>query len=284
MKEGIIMKKLFLAFTLLAVFFLAACAEPTLSNETPTYDPQDASTFITVDINPSITFTLDEDGVITGYVLSNEDAEIVAADLTFIGLTYDDALALFLDAAIETGYVDVTRTDNVVVITITQEAEAGYEAFQKEVQAKIAEHLSSSGIQAAVENGAEYYEDIREQAEANDVSVGQIILIRAAMQNDETLTFEAALATDPEVLRENLQADFQSRIDAYRAEREEEASVIKDEIKALVEARIAEYEAAVEAGEIVPPESREELKDQLIEQFRQFKEELEALRESNQSE
>lgn len=284
MKEGMIMKKLFLAFTLLAVFFLAACAEPNLSNETPTYNPEDASTFITVDINPSITFTLDEDGVITGYVLSNEDAEIVAADLTFIGLTYEDALALFLDAAIETGYVDVTRTDNVVVVTITQEAEAGYEAFQNEVQAKIAQHLSRSGIQAAVENGAEYYADIREEAEANDVSVGRIILIRAAMQNDETLTFEAALETDPEVLRQQLQADFQSWIDAYKSEREEEASVIKEDIKALVEARIAEYEAAVEAGEIVPPESREELKDQLIEQFRQFKEDLESLREPNQSE
>lgn len=277
------MKKLFLTFTLLAVFFLAACAEPTLSDETPTYDPQDASTLITVDINPSITFTLDEDGVITGYVLSNEDAEIVAADLTFIGLTYEDALELFLDAAIETGYVDVTRTDNVVVVTITQDAEAGYEAFQAEVQAQIARHLSNSGIQAAVENGSDYYEEIRELAEANDVSVGRIILIRAAMRNDETLTFEAALETDPEVLKETLQADFEARVEAYKAEREGEASAVKDEIKALVEARIAEYEASVKAGEIVPPESREELKDQLVEQFRRFKEELEALRESNQS-
>lgn len=277
------MKKLFVTFTLLAVFFLAACAEPTLSDETPTYDPQDASTLITVDINPSITFTLDEDGVITGYVLSNEDAEIVAADLTFIGLTYEDALELFLDAAIETGYVDVTRTDNVVVVTITQDAEAGYEAFQAEVQAQIARHLSNSGIQAAVENGSDYYEEIRELAEANDVSVGRIILIRAAMRNDETLTFEAALETDPEVLKETLQADFEARVEAYKAEREGEASAVKDEIKALVEARIAEYEASVEAGEIVPPESREELKDQLVEQFRRFKEELEALRESNQS-
>ncbi len=278
------MKKLFLTLTLLAVFTLAACSQPTLSNETPTYNPQDASTIMTIDINPSITFTLDEDGVITSYVLSNEDAEIVAADLSFIGLTYDEALDLFLDAAIETGYVDVTRSDNVVVVTITQEAEADYEAFQAEVEAKIADHLSQSGIQAAVENGQEYYEEIRELAESNDISVGRVILIQAALRNDESLTFEEALATDPEVLKETLKADFDARIETYKAEREAEAAAVKEEIKALVEARIEEYRAAVDAGEVTPPETAEELRNQLLEEFRRFKEELEALRESNQSE
>jgi len=278
------MKKLFLTLTLLAVFTLAACSQPSLSNETPTYNPQDASTIMTIDINPSITFTLDEDGVITSYVLSNEDAEIVAADLSFIGLTYDEALDLFLDAAIETGYVDVTRSDNVVVVTITQEAEADYEAFQAEVEAKIADHLSQSGIQAAVENGQEYYEEIRELAESNDISVGRVILIQAALRNDESLTFEEALATDPEVLKETLKADFDARIETYKAEREAEAAAVKEEIKALVEARIEEYRAAVDAGEVTPPETAEELRNQLLEEFRRFKEELEALRESNQSE
>lgn len=278
------MKKLFLTLTLLAVFTLAACSQPTLSNETPTYNPQDASTIMTIDINPSITFTLDEDGVITSYVLSNEDAEIVAADLTFIGLTYDDALDLFLDAAIETGYVDVTRSDNVVVVTITQEAEADYEAFQAEVEAKIADHLSQSGIQAAVENGQDYYEEIRELAESNDVSVGRVILIQAAMRNDGSLTFDDALAIDPDVLKETLRADFDARLETYKAEREEEAAAIKEEIRTLVETRIEEYRAAVEAGEVTPPETGEELRNQLLEEFRRFKEELEALRESNQSE
>lgn len=278
------MKKLFLTLTLLAVFTLAACSQPTLSNETPTYNPQDASTIMTIDINPSITFTLDEDGVITSYVLSNEDAEIVAADLTFIGLTYDDALDLFLDAAIETGYVDVTRSDNVVVVTITQEAETDYEAFQAEVEAKIADHLSQSGIQAAVENGQDYYEEIRELAESNDVSVGRVILIQAAMRNDGSLTFDDALAIDPDVLKETLRADFDARLETYKAEREEEAAAIKEEIRTLVETRIEEYRAAVEAGEVTPPETGEELRNQLLEEFRRFKEELEALRESNQSE
>lgn len=278
------MKKILLSIMLGTVIILAACSEPPLNEDTPTYEPEDASTFITVDINPSITFTLDEDEVITSYVLSDEDAEIIAADLDFVGLTYDEALDLYLNAAIETGYVDVTRTDNVVVVTTTNKAEEEYADFQARVQDRVAFHLSESGVQASIEDGAQYYDEIREQAEANDISVGRVILIRAAMRNDETLTFEEALKIEPDTLRTTLQEDFKDRIEAYNASRENEAASFKAEIRDLVQARIAEYREAIENGEEVPPESRRDLKDDLIDEFRRFKEELEAERESNPSE
>ncbi len=277
------MKKIFLSITLLAIIFLAACAEPTLTDETPTYNPEDASTVMTIDINPSITFTLDEDGVITGYVLSNEDAEIVAADLSFIGLTYEAALELFLDSAIETGYVDVTRSDNVVVVSLTSSAEEDLESLRASVQSRIQTYLDNKGVQAAVEDGAAYYEDIQATADDYDISVGHVILIRAAMRNDETLTFDEALATDREVLRETLYADFESQLNEYQSEREEEAAQIKDDIKELVQARIQEYRDAVDSGDETPPQTREELRNQLIEEFRKFKEDLDAIRNQNQS-
>lgn len=277
------MKKLFLSITLLAVIFLAACAEPTLTDETPTYNPEDTSTVMTIDINPSITFTLDEDGVITGYVLSNEDAEIVAADLNFVGLTYEAALELFLDSAIETGYVDVTRSDNVVVVSLTSSAEEDFESFKASVQSRIQNHLDDKGVEAAVEDGAAYYEDIQATADEYDISVGHVILIRAAMKNDESLTFDEALATDREVLRETLHADFEARMNEYHSEREEEAAQIKEDIKELVQARVQEYRDAVESGEETPPRTREELRNQLIEEFQKFKEDLESIRDQNQS-
>ena len=277
------MKKIFLSITLLAIIFLAACAEPTLTDETPTYNPEDASTVMTIDINPSITFTLDEDGVITGYVLSNEDAEIVAADLSFIGLTYEAALELFLDSAIETGYVDVTRSDNVVVVSLTSSFEEDLESLRASVQSRIQTYLDNKGVQAAVEDGAAYYEDIQATADDYDISVGHVILIRAAMRNDETLTFDEALATDREVLRETLYADFESQLNEYQSEREEEAAQIKDDIKELVQARIQEYRDAVDSGDETPPQTREELRNQLIEEFRKFKEDLDAIRNQNQS-
>ena len=277
------MKKIFLSITLLAIIFLAACAEPTLTDETPTYNPEDASTVMTIDINPSITFTLDEDGVITGYVLSNEDAEIVAADLSFIGLTYEAALELFLDSAIETGYVDVTRSDNVVVVSLTSSAEEDLESLKASIQSRIQTYLDNKGVQAAVEDGAAYYEDIQATADDYDISVGHVILIRAAMRNDETLTFDEALATDREVLRETLYADFESQLNEYQSEREEEAAQIKDDIKELVQARIQEYRDAVDSGDETPPQTREELRNQLIEEFRKFKEDLDAIRNQNQS-
>lgn len=269
------MKKLFLTLTLLMTFTLAACAQPTLSNETPSFNPQETSTLLTIDINPSITFTLDEDGVITGYVLSNEDAEIVAADLTFIGLTYEDALELFLNAAIETGYVDVTRSDNLVVVTLTSGAESTLASFKEEVENRIQSYLDQRDIEGAVVNGEEYYEELQALADTYGINMGRVILIQAAIQNDPTLTFEEALAIEPETLKDTLKTDFESRIQTYQADYEEEALKVKEEIKAYIETKVAEYQAAVEAGDIDPPTTREALKEVLLEQFSAFRNQLE---------
>lgn len=256
-------------------FTLAACAQPTLSNETPSFNPQETSTLLTIDINPSITFTLDEDGVITGYVLSNEDAEIVAADLTFIGLKYEDALELFLNAAIETGYVDVTRSDNLVVVTLTSGAESTLASFKEEVENRIQSYLDQRDIEGAVVNGEEYYEELQALADTYGINMGRVILIQAAIQNDPTLTFEEALAIEPETLKDTLKTDFESRIQTYQADYEEEALKVKEEIKAYIETKVAEYQAAVEAGEIDPPTTREALKEVLLEQFSAFRNQLE---------
>ncbi len=89
-------------------------------------------------MNPGVEFIRDEDENIVSIQLLNEDAEIVAADLELEGLRYKVALAEFLDAAIETGYIDVDSDENVITVT------ADDEAVQEERKADVEVILSTS--------------------------------------------------------------------------------------------------------------------------------------------
>src|SRR5690554_5769587 len=121
------MKKLFVLLGLVVVgLLLSACTTATV----------DAATYIGVDINPSIEFTVDENNEVVSFKLLNEDAEIVAADLDFLGMDFEEALELYLDAAVEAGYLDVNREDNAILLTVANEDTKVEEQIRERIREK----------------------------------------------------------------------------------------------------------------------------------------------------
>ena len=114
------MKKLFaLGLVLVGVFALSACDLDELKEEylDSTDSVSEEFTYARLDINPSIEFIVDEDENVVSYKLLNEDAQTVAADLELEGLPIEEALELYLDEAIELGFLEIDEENQIVVTT-----------------------------------------------------------------------------------------------------------------------------------------------------------------------
>ncbi len=229
------MKKVFAIISVLVLALtLSACSGETV---------EDGTSYLAVDINPSIEFVVNEDDQIESYTLLNEDAEIVAADLDFEGMAYEDALDLYLDAAIETGYLDVNSEDNAVFITTDGEDEA----FEENVNTEVRNHLEERGVGAAVMAGG--MDDIYHTlAEEHSIGVGRARLLSRAVEIDGDITFEEALEMDMGDIMAILVSDHHNQMQSFKNNRQQtrEAmkSALEDEVRSEVEAR----NQAVEEG------------------------------------
>jgi predicted transcriptional regulator len=257
------MKKVLLSLIFIAIFTLSACQQTT-SQEQPVFVGQaHTQTIIQIDINPSITFVLDEDDYVVAIIVNNEEAEIITADLVLLGLKWEEALEAYLAAAQETGYLNVTRSDNQVTISLSSEGKADLDLFKAAVQNRVSAFLDREDIQGQITATEKYFEDLEAIAEENNVTVPQWILIQAALSADETLTLEAALELRTEDLQLILQSTYQDRL--------VQAQALKEELRGIIQAEIEAAMAAIESGELVPPRSYEELRALIREQFRSYR-------------
>ena len=228
------MKKLIALFMVLAgAFTLAACSsdlEDAFDNNLENYS------YARVEINPQIEFIVDEDDVVVSYALLNEDAEIVAAELELEGLPVDEALELFLDEAVELGYLDVDEENNITITTdedVNDEpAEEGQEgrSLAERLSEKAQSHLQGRGIGVQVAFG-DLDEELLELAEDYDIGLGRLRLIQSAVEIDEDLDYETALEMEMNDIMEILRDNHRERMEAFRNERREAMHEIRDEMR-----------------------------------------------------
>jgi hypothetical protein len=230
------MKKLLgLALTVLIGLSLAAC---------DTQDVQaEGTSYMSVEINPAVEFVLDEDGNVESVLYLNEDAEVVGADLDFVGLPSDEALERFIDAAIETGYIDVESDENIVTITRDDESE------EQAAKEKVETILEERGIGATVFGGGinEEYEAL---AEEHDIDVGRARLISRAVEIDGEMTFEEALELEHSEIMRILIDEHRSQMDEFIEERRSQAQNQKNDMSSVVQDKVQAHRQAVEDGEV----------------------------------
>lgn len=95
-----------MAAVLLAVFVLPALVNIATVSNSPTA--------VVVEINPSVAFSVDKNGVVTKVVANNADADIVlygGADKQMIGKTIEQATNIFVDLAKQMGYLSENNND-----------------------------------------------------------------------------------------------------------------------------------------------------------------------------
>ena len=131
---------------LLAVVPLASCAKKA--------EPEAGTvTRMTVDINPSVEFMIDDQNKIVSVTALNDDGSILIVGETFIGKTPEEAVEMMVSLATETGYLvegNVEASENAVSISVSGNSKYA-EQLMKDVSAKAESVLEKLDIRGHVE-------------------------------------------------------------------------------------------------------------------------------------
>ncbi len=223
------MKKLVVSvFTLLFVGLLAAC-----SLDVNQAQAQGGS-YLLIEINPKIEFTLDEEEKVVSVDLLNEDAEIVAGDIDFIGLDADVAVELYLTSALEAGYLDVTKEDNAIFITLFNDDEEREEGLNQHIRERVQAFMHREQIQGGVFGGHVNREDIQAIAEEYEVRFNQARAAFSVSEADENISLEEALEMDFQELMAVLRENHQRHMQAF-------GQAMRENARAMREAMIAAH-------------------------------------------
>ncbi|MFW6319933.1 MAG: lipoprotein, partial [Bacillota bacterium] len=236
------MKKLLaLIVSLVIVFTLAACGNGYTEDDTADYS------YTSVDINPAVEFVTDEDDTVVTVYYANDDAEVVAADLDLVGLPLEEAIELYIDAAIETGYIDVESNEN--IITITNQEDEKEDAIKEDVEAMLAERRIGAAI-----FGGEMNDEYTDLADQYDIGYGRARLVSRAAELDDELTFEEALDLPHDEIMAILIEEHQTQMDEFIEARRAAALDMKDEMKVDAQDRVQTHRDAVDEGEEPMPD------------------------------
>ena len=130
-----------------AVTLLAGCGNSKAAPEEGTL------TRMTVDINPSVEFMVDDENKVVSATALNDDGSILIAGEAFVGKTPEDAVELVVSLAAETGYLvkgNVEADENTVKISVSGDTKYA-EQLAKDMEATAKDVLKSFDIEGKVE-------------------------------------------------------------------------------------------------------------------------------------
>ena len=113
----------------------------------------EASSRMTVDINPSIELMLDGENKVVSVTALNDDGSVIIAGETIVGKTSEEAVEIIVSVACETGYLvegNVSADDNTVSVSVSGNTDAARRLCEK-VVAKAEAVLDEYGIEGKAE-------------------------------------------------------------------------------------------------------------------------------------
>lgn len=183
-----------LSYSLASVFVLAIIMISLLSSNTS--NPVVAST-VTIDINPSIQITLDEDdNVINVSEINADGVLLIESTRTFRGLTLDETIEIIIEQAIAKGFIVDSTEENIILINVEAnkaEIKARVEAaldtiitqemnrfnHQVRVTREIRDELSEDEVNALKDTAGQY-----------KLSYAKLLLINRIIAADDSYTIE----------------------------------------------------------------------------------------------
>lgn len=131
---------------------LASCKK---SEPTP---PEGTYTRMTVDINPSVEFMVDDQNKVVSVTALNDDGSILIAGETFVGKTPEEATRMVVSLATDAGYlvkgeIHVENTDESQKVEISVSGNSDYaKELAKNVKSDVEKYLKDNKITATVES------------------------------------------------------------------------------------------------------------------------------------
>ncbi len=207
--------------------------------------------YVTVDINPSIGFVVNEQAMIKTVNALNEDGEMLMLQLNLADKSVEAAMGEVIDKAMDLGFIDVNAAETIIEV----DAIGNTDKITEQVRTMVMEHLESKMGERALQTQVrqrQYDETFQTQAESKGLDPATYRLMQNALNIDPELTEEDALTEDPEGLINRIRTNnqvvagvAQSLVDEFKVAKDAVLDVYQPQIKALQD----QIKAAEEAEE-----------------------------------
>ena len=144
------MKKRIVCLSIAIIMLLSSLILVSCGNAEP---EEGTVTRMTVDINPSVEFMVDDEDRVVSVTALNDDGSILIAGESFIGKTPEEAVELMVSIAAETGYLvegNIEASENTVKISVSGDTKYAEELL-KDIEKKASETLKELDINGQIE-------------------------------------------------------------------------------------------------------------------------------------
>ena len=136
------------------------------------------STYVSIDVNPSIEFILDENLNVTTCTPKNEKAKTLLVNENYVGRNIDDVTTSLVKRLNETGFISITNKKNAILVTTINEDDKSQKAIQEKIDNNITNYFETNHIFGVVIDGDNITNDtIKNEADSLSISLGKMKLI-----------------------------------------------------------------------------------------------------------
>lgn len=143
---------------------------------------------VSIDVNPSIELTIDQNDRVIKSKASNNDAAAILKNMNLRDKDLQEATGTIINQLLETGYLNANSKDNAILISVASRNGQSSEQLQEKMADGIDAVLKENNASATVLRQADTLSsDLQKFASENNVSVGKADLVRKLTEKDSTL-------------------------------------------------------------------------------------------------
>lgn len=207
---------------------------------------EEGDVYVTMDINPSFGFMLNQAGEVEMVQALNGDAEMVMLNINEEGKTLALLLDEIVDEAVELDFIDEAEVTTIEVDALGPTATL-QEQIRSQFQNQVNDAMSGNSLNVQVQTRS-YTTDFEDDAEAAGLTPIQYRVALQAMQGDVDLTLEEAAELDVDGLLAKVKAGHTLMLQ-ISASLQDDLLAAKDAVHAIYDPQILVVEEAIMAAE-----------------------------------
>ncbi|HOM03167.1 MAG TPA: cellulose binding domain-containing protein [Acetivibrio sp.] len=151
--------------------------------------------YVDVDVNPSIEFAVNRDGIVIGAEPLNEDGKKILEELTYKDTLLEDVILDLIDKSREYGFITSDDKKNIVLISAVLSSDEHNEkiSFENKLVSNLMSNFESLDVDIEMRFVVASKEQ-RKKAQESKVSVGKYMIYEMARQEGEEVTLESIVS------------------------------------------------------------------------------------------
>ena len=202
--------------------------------------------YVTVDINPSIGFVVNEKNQILSAQALNQDGEMLLLQVQITNQSLETGLANMIKTAVQLGYIDTTAEETLIQVDVAGKSDAIQSMVQTAVQSKLQKAMDLWDLGVSLQKRA-YTTDETQAALALGITPLQNRLMEMARFGDTTVDETALRAMNGEELAKHirehqetineiatsLRATLQSSMETIKSQFQEQIQTLQGQVDAI---------------------------------------------------